>query len=571
MHNVEILVSVETINRVFMILAYLPIGWISFWRLIPRITISAKRLAGAMLLAQVLVILWSMEWQPSSNFEHWLQLLTGEYNVPATLASVQLALVGCVALATARLAKGSPVYQRFYNIGIGLTFLFLALDEYHKLHERIPNWAAYYSTLGAVVVLATTVVAAYSPRRDRIWHFCLLAGLAISATGAIGLEFLPTICGSVGPFRLNQCLLFSTIEEALEFLGIWLVLVAVLGRYSDVAPTPSRLVQRTLYAVPVLWMILLLLISLIPLLEIRFLAQPASVVFQSGLRLHGYIIDSTTEAAHIRLYASARQGSSIRMGYSTHLVDQVSGDSVARREEWEDRQNGFWIFGPEYAPVYGQWMELDIPPQTPANRAFWLVLSLWRKRGDDYLRQAVRFSDLELLTESQVVLGELVIPSVSTATQTVPLAVFDNGFALSVVDLPERAQAGEILKIAFTWRTDVAGQEDIVQYLHLGHVSPPRDGGSVEGGAESVESGEWFVYDHQPLGPRLPTRLWYSGLADSETWQVPLPADLAPGRYNVFTGLYRARDQERIPASGAEGTPWLDARVRLGVLTIGNT
>ena len=90
----------------------------------------------------------------------------------------------------------------------------------------------------------------------------------------------------------------------------------------------------------------------------------------------------------------------------------------------------------------------------------------------------------------------------------------------------------------------------------------------MEGGTESVESGAWFVYDHQPLGPRLPTRLWYSGLADSETWQAPLPADLAPGRYSVFTGLYRARDQERIPASGAEGTPWLDARVPLGSLLV---
>ena len=93
-------------------------------------------------------------------------------------------------------------------------------------------------------------------------------------------------------------------------------------------------------------------------------------------------------------------------------------------------------------------------------------------------------------------------------------------------------------------------------------------GGAWKGGVEWVESGVWFVYDHQPLGPRLPTRLWYSGLADSETWQVPLPADLAPGRYNIFTGLYRARDQERIPASDADGEPWLDARVSLGALII---
>ena len=91
-----------------------------------------------------------------------------------------------------------------------------------------------------------------------------------------------------------------------------------------------------------------------------------------------------------------------------------------------------------------------------------------------------------------------------------------------------------------------------MQFLHFSHE----------------ESGEWWVYDQQPLGPRLPTRLWYSGLADSEIWQVPLPADLAPGRYTIFTGLYRTRDQQRVPASDSEGKSWLDARVRLGILTI---
>ena len=62
--------------------------------------------------------------------------------------------------------------------------------------------------------------------------------------------------------------------------------------------------------------------------------------------------------------------------------------------------------------------------------------------------------------------------------------------------------------------------------------------------------------------------LWYSGLADSEVWSVPLPADLAPGRYEVFTGLYRARDGERVPTTDADGAPWLDNRVALGTLTL---
>ena len=127
-----------------------------------------------------------------------------------------------------------------------------------------------------------------------------------------------------------------------------------------------------------------------------------------------------------------------------------------------------------------------------------------------------------------------------------------NGFALDHVDLPESASAGETLNLTFTWRSDTPGSEDHIQFLHLGHT----------------ETGEWFVYDQQPLGARLPSRLWYSGLADSETWHVPLPTDLAPGRYEVFTGLYRARDGERVPTTDADGQPWLDNRVALGTLTL---
>ena len=82
------------------------------------------------------------------------------------------------------------------------------------------------------------------------------------------------------------------------------------------------------------------------------------------------------------------------------------------------------------------------------------------------------------------------------------------------------------------------------------------------------ENGTLWNHDQQPLGSRLPTRLWYRGLADTETWQVPVPADLEPGKYRVFTGLYRAGDQQRVPAVDADGTPFVDARVPLGVLTI---
>ena len=144
----------------------------------------------------------------------------------------------------------------------------------------------------------------------------------------------------------------------------------------------------------------------------------------------------------------------------------------------------------------------------------------------------------------------------SAASPTIPVAVFDNGFTLDAVDMPERARPGETMTMrSLLGAAKSRGGEDPVHSsLHLGNA----------------ESGEWWVHDQQPLGARLPTRLWYSGMHDSETWQVPLPDDLSPGHYTVFTGLYRMRDVERVPATDKDGMLWTDARIPLGILTIGD-
>ena len=205
--------------------------------------------------------------------------------------------------------------------------------------------------------------------------------------------------------------------------------------------------------------------------------------------------------------------------------------------------------------MYKQRIAVQFPAQTPTNRALWVVLTTWREEDDVFVPQKIISSDHQLLGDTQVVLGELVLPAESATSLTGSLAAFDNGFALDTVDLPDRVRSGETLTIPFTWRAKEDGAEDYVQFLHFSHD----------------ETGNWWVYDQQPLGARLPTRLWYAGLADSEIWQIPLPADLAPGRYKVFTGLYRASDLERLAASDADDTPFVDARVPLGILTIERT
>lgn len=544
--------STESLIRASVLLIYVPVCLAAFWRLIPGLSVGAKRLAGGMLAAQILVILLAAQIEPANKFESWLWNFHEEWNIPATFATVQLAAVGGVALLVSWFARRQAALLRWYWVGIGLVFLFLAVDEYLALHEAIPEWEIRYIALGAAVVAATLVVAWRSARPAWKWHASLLAGLAMSVAGAMLVNALPIPCDGLGFLRFEGCLEFYFLEESLEFLGIWLTLVAVLGQFSAALPTATAKVRRLLYSLPALAILAIFLNSLAPQLEVRLWAQPASVEFRPGIQLRGYHIERSAEAISARLYLAAHHADFMGKGLSIHLVDQVSGQSLASRDEWADRQHGFWLFGPDYAPTFRQGLQLEIPPQAPTNRALWLVLSLWRWQEGEFLRQRVVASDLQLLDDRQVVLGELALPGDAPAESLSLLAAFDNGFRLHDVELPPAAKASETLSLRFSWRSDDDSREDHVQFLHFVHQ----------------ETGEFWGYDRQPLGPRLPTRLWYKGLADSETWQVPLPVDLAPGRYAVFTGLYRPRDMERVSVHDADGVPWLNNRVALDTIVI---
>ena len=544
--------SPDALIGFFVAILFIAVGGFSCARLVPLLSPIGKGIALSFLALHTIVITLCLLLHPSAPFDRWLWDLHEEWNIPASLASVQLGLVGGLALMTAWLARGVKGAFRLYMLGIAIVFFFLGLDEYLALHEFIMDWELRYIALGIVVVAATLLLARTSSRRARIWYAVFLFGLALSVAGALALNALPVACETWLFFRFDGCIEFYGLEEALEFLGIWLTLIAILGHFADAVPSPSRLTSRLMAALPAVWIALLVLNALLPRLELRFAGNEVSVEFDSGIRLLGYSIDKGARHVNARLYARARQADYIGLGYSLHLVDQVSGDSVAGVDEWADRQHGIWILGPDFEPVYRQSFSLPIPPETAANRVMSIVLSLWRRGRGGYERQAIVESDAPTLSDTQVVLGEMALRKPLAVTSTQSLGSFENGFALQGVELPEVVAAGETLSVTFTWRSEVEGALDYGQFLHLGHD----------------ESGEWFVHDQPPLGDRLPTRLWYAGLHDSETWSVLLPDDLAPGRYSVFTGLYRVSDKERLPVKDAAGAPWSDARVALGSLIV---
>lgn len=400
--------------RISVFTLYALAGVICWRKLFPRLSITARRLSGIFFVAQLVVIAMALRDQPPSLFEQWLWDVHDEGNVPSTLASTQLALAAGVALLTGWLARARPNWERLYFFALAIILFFVARDEYVSLHEHVDNWEKYYIALGIVVVAATLMVAARSSRSRRVWHICLLTGLALSAIGAIAFEANPLFCGRWDFLPLEGCLWAAHYEESLEFMGIWLVLVALLGQYSIFArPSHARL-SFTLYVIPPLWIFLLLYNSFVPRLDLALRAEPANVQYESGAQLKGFRIDGAADGTAVWLYIAAQSRDVLGIGYSIQLVDQVTETEYARLRTKADMPVGFLI-APDYNHLYRQRLELAMPAQTQANSAYHVVLQLWREHDGDSLYEGIVASDLNRLDATKVVLGELTISAETRA------------------------------------------------------------------------------------------------------------------------------------------------------------
>lgn len=504
-----------------------------------------------MLALQLVAVVMSLYVEPSSSFALWLWDVHEEWNFPSTLSSIMLAMVAGLALIGALAFRPDNLILRLYLFGVCLVFIFLALDEYFVLHEYRISWSVHTS-LGMAVVAGTLLVAALSPRRTWKFHACLLAGLAVAALGEINIEFYGTFCGDYGWIYVGECPNSNMwrLEEYLSLTGMWLMLVGMLGTFSEYSSHNPR-IQWAPFLLPLLWLLLILPFAPSKASAKQVGGLPAHVTYESGAGLQAFRITKRADSVTVRVWLSPAGWDYNGLGYTISLVDQVSGEPLVSNDSFANRHLEFH-FAPGFIPVYRQWTRIDYSPKIPTNRAIWVVLTLWREEEDEYISRKIVRSDLTTLNDTQIVLGELTRRNARAEAAPIALAEFENRILLTGVELPEEALAGDVLRLRFEWFSEVHGQEDYVQFLHFGHK----------------DSGEWWVYDRQPLGPRLPTRLWYRGLADAETWEAPLPLDLAPGKYDVYTGLYRLLDRERIPVKDADGAPWRDARVLLGSVSI---
>ena len=161
----------------------------------------------------------------------------------------------------------------------------------------------------------------------------------------------------------------------------------------------------------------------------------------------------------------------------------------------------------------------------------------------DYSISAVPVdSSGEMLDGQPVPLGEVHVTAVDRVFAlpdeiALPLDVrFGPGIRLRGVS-PEAAAAapGEPLALTLYWQTEVEMEDPLTAFVHL----LDQDGSIV------LQADRW------PGG--IPADLWSEEQVIIDEYQWTLPSDIAPGAYQIATGLYTATDGRRLPVFDSAG------------------
>lgn len=123
-------------------------------------------------------------------------------------------------------------------------------------------------------------------------------------------------------------------------------------------------------------------------------------------------------------------------------------------------------------------------------------------------------------------------------TETLPVAQLGESIRLQQYNITSRVRSGKGLTVTLTWEALSPIDEEWISFVHL------WEPGASEPLAQS---------DASPRNGWYPTSVWQEGDCVPDTHVLTLPADLAPGRYPLWAGMYRPDEAIRLPAIGPTG------------------
>ncbi len=535
----------------------------------------ARRVLVALVVVEVLLVVLHLLFreQPKS-FAHWFFNLNLEFVAGALFSAAQYSAVAALAaINTARTPALRP-FQRLYWGLLTLLFTWLALDEFFSLHEGVLFWRSAYTLGGAAVVGIALLAYWLGFRQHTELSIPLLVGLIMMGTSGVlldavtndhvlvvaGLEMrwlLWFSCDGLLPVPCRYINELGFTEEILEMSGVSIVLASFISYAESTQGAKAwRNMRWAFAAVASAWLAFFIAyLWIAPTVGNALLAQRAHVEYLDGsLALTGYRLSAEVlrpgDEVTATLYFRANRPLDEDYRLAVQMIPRYGGEPIAQT----DFQLGEWQY-PSSAWIPSLSVRnrahLHLPQEMTTPQAYWLVVRVWHENREVIISAA----DRQEIGPDSVVVADVAVLSDHTPPPP-PIASdyhFEAGVWLAGYALPETAVSGGTLPLDFWWEADRQVGQELNQYVHLFDAS----------GAFA------FGYDQSPFGgSRFPTTDWPAGMKERAHWEISLPADLAPGIYEVYTGLYTVEGIVRQPVADAQGQPVPDYSIHLGTIRI---
>lgn len=173
--------------------------------------------------------------------------LDTEHNLPTLYQFLTLAFAAALMFIIAQQpGAGVPADRLRWRVLAGV-FIFLALDEFLRIHETVGDTSSFhFGAVGLVIYVPVVVVLGlwWSPllrRLDARPRMLLLVSAVLYVGGAAGVESLSQLYAGIAGKTTPLYVLLATLEEALEMAGVALLIYALLGCLRGVqAGHPTR-------------------------------------------------------------------------------------------------------------------------------------------------------------------------------------------------------------------------------------------------------------------------------------------------------------------------------------------
>lgn len=467
--------------------------------------------------------------------------------------------------------------QRTTNLSIGgfidefrgLRYSFWGLFGWFNI--LLPIWFYWIMDVVTVLGLAAVVIVYLMSlnqgkfdigrRADRRVRLMLLAWIAISVV--LMAYWVVQATGSQGRLLMPALTAFGTLVALgltawMELLpprvvnGVWGGLLAIMILMSVTSLT-GRLPRA--YAQPD------------PIAALPEEITPVDVTYGDADRIILDAIDVDTtriglgEQLPVTLYLHSDAPVTENYQLFLQLVD-VHGQPIANittHPGWGRNPTSIWAPGALYEDPY------LLPVEGPVVHGSPMLANLYVGFVDPTsvegnLRPATaRDADGEEITPflTQVVVEPWSQPTAEEAGLTPQTIVFGGRVGLTGSGYTPTLPTGAgNLPVTLLWHAETPLTREYVAYVHLLNATGTRVAG----------------FDQPPAGGRLPTSYWTPGDAILTDFPLELPADLPPGTYTLWVGIYEegSGGEAWLPVTHDGGLPADGGRVRIGDVIIGD-